>query len=68
MMKKLYSDWMHRANKDFSTMADAVPIGYENAVLPFLVVAGGILTSVTLLVFEHLGKRDNKKKAWTNKI
>jgi hypothetical protein len=57
MRDRLYSTWMYRANKDFSTMADAISIGYENSVLPFLLFACGIITSIVTVAFEQVKRK-----------
>jgi hypothetical protein len=49
MRDRLYCTLMYRANKDFSTMADAIPIGYKNSVLPFLLFTFGIITSILIV-------------------
>jgi hypothetical protein len=57
MRDRLYSTWMYRSNKDSSTMADAISIGYENSVLPFLLFACGIIMSVVTVAFEKLKRK-----------
>jgi hypothetical protein len=57
MRDRLYSTCMYGANRDFSTMADAIPIGYENSVLPFLLFNCGIIASIVTVAFEQLKRK-----------
>lgn len=60
IMSKLYDDRMRRANEEFNTISDAIPIGYENALLPYFLLACGIVASIATLAFEHLKSKIKK--------
>jgi hypothetical protein len=45
-----------QTSDDFG-IPDAVELGYENVVYPFLLLIGGLIVAVALLVLEQVKKR-----------
>jgi hypothetical protein len=52
--------------QDTSTISDAIPIGYENALLPFLLLLSGMLASFIFVACEKLLMKTHHHKKYDN--
>jgi hypothetical protein len=61
-LNREFKKWTRRPTEDFSTLSDAISIGYENAFLPFTIMAFGITGAIGFVVMEVMKSKLHVKK------